>query len=212
MNLIDHIALGAADLQTAKQWLKEKIGIEVPDGGKHEAMSTHNCLCQAHNNQYFEIIAIDPTAPPPNRARWFGLDSASVQSRLQHYPSPLAWIVSTTNLEQTVANSPVDLGEIVELSRDDLSWKVTVKKDGSLNENGVIPIFIEWPDGINPSSNMPNLNLSINSINLRHPDPGYINDILAALKVDHLANILFANDAGIEFNLSTDTHTNVTIT
>ena len=72
-NKIDHFAIGAASLEQGVAALKSTLGVEVPRGGKHDAMSTHNCVAQAGNERFLEIIAVDPEAGDPGRPRWFTL-------------------------------------------------------------------------------------------------------------------------------------------
>ncbi|WP_393939598.1 VOC family protein [Piscinibacter sakaiensis] len=49
-------------------------GCAPEGGGAHPHMGTHNRLLRLGDHCYLEVIAIDPAAPPPARARWFGLD------------------------------------------------------------------------------------------------------------------------------------------
>ena len=73
-NKIDNFGIGAASLQSGVQALQKLLGVETPRGGKHDTMGTHNCVMQAGGESFLEILAIDPDAPPPCRARWFSMD------------------------------------------------------------------------------------------------------------------------------------------
>ena len=89
-NKIDHFAIGADSLEQGIADMEAKLGVSVPRGGKHDAMSTHNCVMQAGNESFFELIAIDPEAPAdPGRVRWFTLDNQSTQERLRERPRAL---------------------------------------------------------------------------------------------------------------------------
>ena len=81
-NKIDHVAIGAADLDQGVAALKSDLGVEVPRGGEHPAMSTHNCVMKAGEESFLEVIAVNPDAPPPGRTRWFTLDDPATQARL----------------------------------------------------------------------------------------------------------------------------------
>ena len=81
-NKIDHFAVGAQTLEQGVAALRAALGVEVPRGGKHGAMSTHNCVMQAGNESFLEILAIDPDAPAPGRARWFSMDDPKTKARL----------------------------------------------------------------------------------------------------------------------------------
>ena len=189
-NKIDHIAIGPASLDQGVAAMEAALGVTVPRGGKHPAMSTHNCLMQSGNESFLEVIAIDPDAPPPGRARWFTLDESETQRRLAERPRALCWVVGTDDLDSIVANSPVDLGEVVPLSRGELSWRLTVPKDGSLPEGGLIPGFIEWSPGDHPSTGMQQLGVTLKTVRLSHPEPERLAGMLRVLQVDHLAEIV----------------------
>ncbi len=138
-NRLDHVVIGAASLTEGAAALQASLGVALPRGGKHAVMGTHNCLAQAGGGSYLELIAIDPEAVPPGRPRWFGLDDPATLERLALRPRALTWVVATDDLEALVATSPVDLGEIVPLSRGDLTWRLTVPADGGLPEAGLRP-------------------------------------------------------------------------
>ncbi|MGI9525421.1 MAG: VOC family protein [Hyphomicrobiaceae bacterium] len=201
--VIDHVAIGAASLQQGIHALRQLLSVEMPPGGKHPAMSTHNCVTRIGEGKFLEIIAIDREAPEPSRKRWFTMDKAATQSRLKSRPRALCWVVGTDDLDGLVANSPVDLGEILPLSRGNLTWRITVPSDGSLPEGGLIPAFIEWPPGRHPSEGMQDLGIRLKSISLRHPDPNGLRTTLRALDVDHLADVTAAGAPSLSFIVET---------
>lgn len=188
-NQFDHFAIGASSLAAGVDALNSLLGVEIPQGGKHEAMSTHNCLMQLSDNSFFELIAIDPDAPHPGRVRWFTLDEPQTIAKLAERPRALSWVVQTDDIEAVVNNSPVDLGGIVNLSRGDLTWRLTVPADGHLPEHGLLPAFIQWSPGPHPSTYQQNLGVKLNRILLKHPDPNTLTAMLKTLEVDHLATI-----------------------
>ena len=77
-NRIDHVVIGADTLERGQAQLARSLGVTVPRGGKHAAMSTHNCVMRTGNETFLEIIATDPEAGDPGRVRWFSLDEESV--------------------------------------------------------------------------------------------------------------------------------------
>lgn len=188
-NQIDHFTLGARDLASGIKAMEEVLGVTLPMGGKHPAMSTHNCLTATGTGQFMELIAIDQQAPEPERIRWFSLDEERTKERLATRPRALCWVVDTDDLDALVANSPIDLGEVIELSRGDRTWRLTVPKDGSLGEQGLIPAFIEWSPGPHPSTVQADLGIRLQSIRLRHPDPHWLSEVFSALDILELVTI-----------------------
>ena len=201
-NKIDHFTIGAASLDQGLAALRDALGVTVPPGGKHPAMSTHNRVMQTGRESFLELIAIDPEAAPPGRVRWFTLDDPATQARLAARPRALCWVVGTDDLDSVVSRSPVDLGEVLPLSRGDLSWRLTVPQDGSLPEGGLIPAFIEWSSGAHPSGGMQNLGVTLKAVRLSHPEPDRLGEVLRALQVDHLAE-LAGGPRGLSFVVET---------
>ena len=201
-NKIDHFAIGADTLEQGVAAMQDALGVEVPRGGKHDAMSTHNCVMQSGNESFFELISIDPDAPDPGRTRWFTLDDATTQARLSERPRALCWVVGTDDLDAIIAASPVDLGEAVLFTRGDRSWRLTVPQDGHLPMGGLLPAFIEWSPGPHPSTGQQDLGVTLERMHLSHPDAAALSDILKTLGVDHLADVSVWPQA-LSFELNT---------
>jgi hypothetical protein len=200
-NKIDHFAVGAATLQQGIVAMQSLLGVELSPGSKHDLMSTHNCVMQAGNESFFELISIDPDAPPAPRTRWFTLDDAVTQQRLAERPRALCWVVNTDDLDGVVAASPVDLGEVVTFTRGDRSWRLTVPADGHLPGDALLPAFIEWSPGPHPSSAQSDLGVRLTAIRLRHPKPQKLTAVLEALQVSHLAEVT-EGETALSFELS----------
>ena len=201
-NKIDHFAIGADTLEQGVAAMQDALGIDVPRGGKHDAMSTHNCVMQSGNESFFELISIDPDAPDPGRTRWFTLDDATTQARLSERPRALCWVVGTDDLDAIMAASPVDLGEVVLFTRGDRSWRLTVPQDGHLPMGGLLPAFIEWSPGPHPSTGQQDLGVTLERVHVSHPDTAALSEILKTLGVDHLAQVSKGPQA-LSFELNT---------
>ena len=200
LNKIDHFAIGAKDLAQGMDFVQQTLGITMSAGGKHDLMSTHNCVMQTGNETFFELIAIDPDAPAPSRTRWFTLDHPATQQKLLVRPRALCWVVNTDDLDAVVAASPVDLGEIVHFQRGDRSWRLTVPTDGHLPGNSLLPAFIEWSPGPHPSIAQQDLGATLTSIQISHPEPSELQPILEALHVTHLVTVT-QGTVGLSFKL-----------
>lgn len=201
-NKIDHFAVGTLSLDVGQEALRETLGVTVPMGSKHEAMSTHNCVMQAGHDCFFELISVDPNAPDPGRPRWFTLDDPQTRLRIAERPRALCRVVNTTDLDRVVANAPFDLGEVVNFQRGARTWRLTVPRDGSLPFAGLLPAFIEWSPGPHPSTGQQDLGVRLKAICLTHPKPSEVAAHLEALGVSHLATVT-EGDIGLSFHLST---------
>ena len=187
LSTIDHIVIGAANLEKATEKVEGLLQTKFSTSGKHSLMATHNRLARLQNSAYMEIIAIDPSASFTKSCfqekRWFSLDSATTQGRLSKGPQPLCWVVAVDNIEQSASNCGYSPGRITEMSRDDFRWKLTVPKNGDLSAGGVLPVLIEWPNAKNPAQMMPKSGLILKQLLLSHPNPNSIERILSELDI-----------------------------
>lgn len=171
---IDHLVIGAARLEEGLAWVAERLGVQVPPGGAHPGMGTHNRLMRLSPTCFLEIIAPDPTAPAPGRPRWFGLDEQPALPRL------LTWLVAVPDLDIAIAACPIDMGRATVMTRGTLHWRLTVPDDGALVDRGVMPSLIEWPDP-HPAATMADLGCTLARLTLRHPAPDRLRATLSAI-------------------------------
>jgi len=186
---IDHLVIGADNLISGTNFLEKKLNTKLLPGGEHKVMGTHNKLLKLQTEIYLEVIANNPNVESPSHPRWFSLDELETKNKIKKSPRSLCWILAIENIYDAVKNSGYNPGKIVELSRGDLEWKVTVPTDGKLIENGVLPFLIEWPKNIHPSKNLTDSSVSLNKILLIHPKPDYIKNILNNLIKSDLISI-----------------------
>ncbi len=170
---LDHLVVAARTLDEGVRWCEATLGVTPGPGGKHALMSTHNRLfsigSEAFPAAFFEIIAIDPEAPPPGRARWFGLDALDLSSG----PKLVTFVARTAALDDTLAawrGVGFDAGPALAASRDtplgQLRWRIAVRDDGAVLCGGALPTPIEW-DGRHPSASMPPSGIALRSLTLR---------------------------------------------
>lgn len=181
--VLDHIAVAAASLAEGLAHVEAALGVEMPVGGKHRAMGTHNHVMRLGDGLFLEVIAIDPDAPPPERARWFDLD------RFGAVPPRLAtWVARTGDLDAALAAAPQASGLPVQVSRSELTWHISVPEDGSMPFGGAYPTLIEWPPGPHLASRMPDLGCSLQHLHIEHPDAeairGYLDPVLVDARVE----------------------------
>ena len=186
---IDHVVIGAANLTSGSSILETKLNTKFSPGGEHKVMGTHNRLIKLQSNIYLEVIAINPNVDKPTRPRWFSLDELNIKEKIKNSPRALCWVLEVDNIEDTVKKCGYNPGEILLLSRDDLTWKVTIPSDGKLVESGVLPILIEWPCNQHPSEKLNNTKVSLKKLSLFHPEPNKIQKIISNLIESDLINI-----------------------
>jgi hypothetical protein len=148
---LDHLVVGAATLEEGVDWCERVLGVTPQPGGKHALMGTHNRLVLIsgpnHPRCYLEIIAIDPEAPLPSRARWFDLDLPALRERLAEGPGLIHWVARVPHLEAALAywrSEGVDAGAAVEASRGNLRWRIALREDGRRLRREALPVLIEW--------------------------------------------------------------------
>ena len=203
---IDHLVVAADTLEQGADWCEQALGAAPAPGGKHVAMGTHNRLLAigsaAFPQAYLEIIAIDPEAPPPARARWFGLDDAALQARLRTRPRLLHVVARTDRLDLSLAAlaaSGIDAGAAVAAERASpqglYRWRIAGRADGRLLFGGALPTLIEW-QGMHPADHLPASPVALRSLALGGLPP-------AAQQALALRAVQFADDAALQAVLDT---------
>ncbi|HLO93628.1 MAG TPA: VOC family protein [Burkholderiaceae bacterium] len=170
---IDHLVVGAATLEDGVAWCERVLGARPAPGGRHALMGTHNAVLNissaTHPRCYLEIIAIDPEAPPPGRARWFDLDQPGLRQRLAQGPGLIHWVARVPSLEAALAqwrSEGVDGGQPVAASRGLLSWQIALREDGRRLRREGLPVLIEWGDR-HPCDALPESPVSLKSFEAR---------------------------------------------
>jgi hypothetical protein len=171
MNAVfDHLVFGAARLDEGARWLEERLGVPLSPGGEHAKMGTHNRLLRLPGSSYIELIAVDPAAPAPSQPRWFDLGAPGMAAELGT-PRLLTWAASVNGLSNPAFSAGYDPGKVHAMSRNGLSWLITIRSDGSRPEGGALPSLIEWPEGVHPARALPDRGVILNALELRVADP-----------------------------------------
>lgn len=167
---VDHLVLAAASLAEGVAWCERTLGITPGPGGEHALFGTHNRLFKLTGERfklcYFEVIAINPAAPHPGRARWFGLDELDLSAgprlvnlvaRTQALPARLA------ALQASGARPGHALRASRPTPRGLLQWCIAVAEDGRLD--GALPTLIEWDDlALHPAAAMPDSGVALQQV------------------------------------------------
>ncbi len=195
---LDHLVVIAATLDEGVAWCEATLGVTAGPGGRHALMGTHNRLFSiaspAFPLAYFEIIAIDPAAPPPARRRWFDMDDPALQERVRRQgPQLLHWAVRVPDARAAVAalqGLGIARGEVIAASRPTpsglLQWQITVREDGQRLYDGALPTLIQW-GAVHPAAAMPASGVTLAAFELKHPQAELLAAALQALGLSTLA-------------------------
>lgn len=178
---LDHLVVAAATLAEGAEWCEAVLGVTPGPGGQHPLMGTHNRLFDissaAFPQAFFEILAIDPAAPPPGRARWFGLDMLDLAGG----PRLLTWVARSSDIDaqgQALHAAGLDIGPVIAASRDTpqgrLAWRLSVPDDGQLLAGGALPTLIDWGRTPHPTASMPASGVTLQALTLRGLAPAAI--------------------------------------
>lgn len=162
-------------------------------------MGTHNLLLRLGEAIFLEVIATNPSAIKPGRPRWFALDTVAPQSEA----ALATWVVRTTDIQTKVAASPEPLGEIEPMSRGPLNWLITIPADGSLALGGTAPTLIEWHTAVHPALKLKDQGLSLVKLELFHPDPERLANLLQFLEIEAPVSVLAGTVARLVAHIHT---------
>ncbi|MFZ5710143.1 MAG: VOC family protein [Pseudomonadota bacterium] len=192
---LDHIVVSAATLDAGAAYLSRRLGATCSDIGHHPYMGTHNRLVGLGPGLYLEVIAVDPDAPHPGRARWFGLDNFSGPPRLTN------WMVRTSDLDAALAKAPPGSGTAISLSRNDYRWRIALNGTGRFPFDDAFPGLIEWQGGLDPSMRLPDQGIRLLALEISTPDPAAFAAALPGIDDDRLW--IVPGQTGIRAHLST---------
>ncbi len=95
----------------------------------------------------------------------------------------------TENVENTLSQTSDDFGEIVAMQRGDLNWKLSIREDGSLPQQGLCPSIIEWKNNAPPLAKMTDLGCRFQNLTLMSSEQTRLANALSSIGVDHLVQI-----------------------
>lgn len=174
---MDHMTITAPSLAAGVEYVRQTLGVTPQVGGEHPGMGTHNYFLKLGEQFYLEILAINPHAPRPDRARWFQLDEPD-----SNRPVRLAtWIVRTDDIRAAAAASRVPLGDIEPMSRGQINWLMTIPQDGRLPLQGIAPTLIQWPSGTHPTNTLQDMGCFLVRLEGFHPDAKEVSGVLESI-------------------------------
>ncbi|MDP4002148.1 VOC family protein [Methylobacterium sp. NEAU K] len=172
MLTLDHLVVVAPDLAEGVAHVRDCLGLDMPEGGRHPEMGTRNHLLRLGEAVFLEVIAVDPEAPVPPRARWFGLgDPARVRADWEAGRRLRGFVARTDDLDGVLAAQRDLLGEAATMTRGALSWRFGLRSDGAWPADGAAPCVMDWGPSGNPARTIPDLGARLEEVDLTHPDP-----------------------------------------
>lgn len=189
MNRLDHLVIAAETLEQGIDYVRTTLGVDIPKGGLHKTMGTHNHLMQLGDSSYLEVIAIDPEGVTPDQPRWFSLDDALMRESLHRQPRLITWVMNTTDIHHLHQKSLFSIGTPTELSRDNLRWQIALTADGRLLAHGILPYIIQWQSKPHPSQAMTDLSCRLQSLEIYHNRADWLRSMLESIGADHLVSL-----------------------
>jgi len=179
---LDHLTVIAPSIPAGVAHVRECLGLEMPDGGKHPEMGTHNRVIRIDPHAYLEVIAADPEAQPPSGPRWMGFGNPAAIAEAWYRGNRLRGFVAAVNeIETLLAAHGALFGGKARISRNDKHSWFTVPPDGELLMDGALPSAIDREGRAPPFKRMEDLGLRLTDFVLEHPEPDEILDIYRAI-------------------------------
>lgn len=169
MLCLDHLTVIAPSLEEGRAHIRDCLGLEIADSATHPEMGTHNCRLRLGDSTYLEVIAVDPDAPAPAGPRWFGLDDAkAVRAHWDRGERLRAWVARSDDLAAVLREQGALFGEALRLGE---VARFSLRPDGSLPEDGVLPCVIDRAGRNPPSERMRDFGARLLEFVLEHPAP-----------------------------------------
>ena len=150
---LDHVLVGAPELEAGRDAIEGLCGVRRAVGGSHPRWGSHNALLALGPACYLELVALRPGAPGGGPFEFLrGLEDVR----------PIGWAVATSDLagtRATLEGAGFDLGPNVEGERRtpdgrSLEWVTFGLAERTLV--GTLPFFIEWsPRSLHPALDSP---------------------------------------------------------
>jgi hypothetical protein len=186
---IDHFVIGASDLAQGVSYVKDCLGVDMPYGGVHIKMGTHNHLMLLGDGIFLEVIAINPDMESPETPRWFGLDDPHIIQQLRAKPALLTWVVNTEDINGLLGQTQFPFGKAQMIRRGDLSWYFGLPEDGRLIAGGMLPYVLEWQSDFHPSKNMADKGCRFQHLEIFHSNPTWFQSVLRSIGAENIASL-----------------------
>ncbi|MFL1460898.1 VOC family protein [Roseococcus sp. DSY-14] len=184
---IDHIVLGARTLSEGAAHVEKLLGVKLQPGGVHEGAGTHNMLLGLGPDCYLEVIAPDPGQPEPAHPRLFDLDEPAVRMMLETGPALVGWVARTSAMDALMARLGPRGGELREMRRGDLHWRMAIPPQRQDMDN-LVPALIEWK-GERAGRRLKDSHARLLALEAEHPEADQVLSSLADRGLDGMVKV-----------------------
>ena len=186
---LDHIVISSESLAVGQAFIEDKLGIRADTGGEHPLFGTHNKLVSL-GDTYLEVISVSPDLIPETTPRWFNLD------HFNGPPTITNWVCGTNLSEFAPSTIMNGMGDILNLSRGSLKWRITVPKDGKLPYEGAAPALIDWGDSKHPTDTLKETRCRMTKFRIKHKFAASLRSSLSGLLSDQRIEFVCTSGAG----------------
>ncbi len=200
---MDHLLVGAPELEQGIAWLEARTGVRAIFGGSHPGLGTWNALASLGPNQYLEILAPDPAQPEvetfyvpglrgfkePRLATWAA--RADLGGDAFGGGPPTGLVVSERRS-----------GSRIRLDGTKLAW--TLAFPAHIHEatfGGLLPFLIEWEDLAHHPGRSAPPGLTVRSLGFAGPRPDDLGAALRSLGIE--ASIVSTSTPSLRLELDT---------
>ncbi|HZQ91083.1 MAG TPA: VOC family protein [Terriglobales bacterium] len=177
---LDHLMVGAKDLNAGMVWFEKRTGVRPAIGGVHPGRGTRNALASLGGRHYLEIIAPDP-------AQVSGRGPLLELIRSCKTPRPIGWAASSPDVQATarmVAAAGLKADAPLPGSRQRPDGRLLRWTTLNLEQPGaLLPFFIQWSaDSPHPSQDAPG-GCTLAGVGFESPRPEEVARELRALGI-----------------------------
>lgn len=182
---LDHLIVIAPTLAEGVAHVRACLDVDVPFGQRHGYMGTYNHLVQLGDTVYLEIVALDPDAKGPGRARWFGLDDQQAVKAAWDAGRRLhGWVARTDTIDTVLTGRENIFGRKISLPWVDPSFDFAIRDDGSLPLGGAAPSLIDRRGKPRSMATIADVGARLRSFSLDHPDAAAVSALYQELRID----------------------------
>jgi len=180
---LDHILLGAPDLDVGSAQFEALTGVAPATGGTHPGHATRNRLVSIGPDAFFEVIAPDPAQTAARGSR------SEMIAALPH-PAIITFAIQTTDIEALSAKAKaagltVAARMPMNRTRPDgvrLDWTIIRLSHPAFGEV-IIPFAIDWQGSPHPSTTSPG-GCKLQRLIVLHPQATELRRIYAEIGLD----------------------------